>query len=369
MWHKFHQGMRELPRSMMHLLRRRPHLPGAPPGTLSRPSAPPPAPTLVTVIDYDAEHYEEHECRSLRELLQKRDANTVTWVNVNSINDVVLLEQLGQIFNIHPLVQEDIAHTGQRPKFEDYDSYLYLVIRMIDYQGEPPTLQPEQMSLIVGKGYLITFQETPGDIFDLIRDRLRQNRGRARRMGADYLAYCLIDAIVDHYFVVLENLGERIELTEERVLDSDYPNIIEEVHHFRTEMIYLRKSIWPVRELIVGLSRSESPLICEEMHVFLRDLHDHTVQVIETIETYREVMSGLFDMHLSLQGNRMNEVMKVLTMISTIFIPLTFVAGVYGMNFKYMPELEKPWGYPLAMAIMLSSGLAMLTYFRHKRWF
>jgi magnesium transporter len=273
------------------------------------------------------------------------------------------------LFDLHPLVLEDIANTGQRPKVEDYGGYLYIVMRMLSLQAARQEVVGEQVSLIVGPNYLISFQEgIAGDVFDPIRGRLRAVKGRARREGADYLAYSLIDAIVDGYFVLLEQLGEQIEGLDERMLASSAREATRTINHLKREMIWLRKAVWPLREMISALQRAESSLIRASTGVYLRDVYDHTIEVIDTVETYRDVLSGMLDNNLSLLTARLNEVMKVLTVISTIFIPLTFIAGVYGMNFRYMPELGWRWGYPLVMLGMAIIAVALYIYFRRKKW-
>jgi magnesium transporter len=233
---------------------------------------------------------------------------------------------------------------------------------------EDGEIRSEQLSLIVSRGFVISFQETEGDVFDGVRDRIRKSKGKIRRRGAVYLAYSLIDAVVDNYFLILEEVGEELEVLEERLLSGPTPDASSQIHQMKREMIFLRKSVWPLREVISRLSRGESEIFEEPTEVYLRDVYDHTVQTIEAIETFREVLSGMLEIYLSSISNRMNEVMKVLTIIATIFIPLTFVAGIYGMNFEYMPELRWRWGYPAILLFMLLSGAVMLLYFRRKRW-
>ena len=269
---------------------------------------------------------------------------------------------------MHPLVLEDIANTGQRPKMEDFDDYLFVVLRMLRLDEKDDETKTEQISIILGPDFVISFQERQGDVFDIIRERLRSKKGKIRKMGADYLAYSLIDAIIDNYFVILEKRGEIIEDMEDKIITNPRSETLQALHDLKREMIFLRKSVWPLREVINRLERSESPLINKSTFVYLRDVYDHTIQVMDSVDTFRDMLSGMLDIYLSSVSNRMNEVMKVLTIIATIFIPLTLVVGIYGMNFKYMPELDLPWGYPMVYVVMLVISGIMLVYFRRKRW-
>jgi len=287
---------------------------------------------------------------------------------MNGVHQLELLQEIGTDFALHPLVLEDIANTEHRPKLEDYDSYLFLVVKMLSFDASSGEIQPEQVSLVLAPGVVLSFQERQGDVFQGVRERLRSNKGRIRKMGSDYLAYALLDAVVDSYFVILEQIGEQIEQLEEELVLQSNTRTLDKIHHFKREMILLRKSVWPLREVIGGMQRSESPLIQESTGIFLRDVYDHTIQIIDTVETFRDVLSGLLDLYLSSISNRMNEVMKVLTIIATIFIPLTFIAGIYGMNFTYMPELNWRWSYPLLWLVMITIAGVMIFFFRKKRW-
>lgn len=251
---------------------------------------------------------------------------------------------------------------------EDYTNYLFVVIKMLQYVEEDNEIKGEQVSLILGSNWVVSVQETEGDVFDPIRERLRTDKGRIRKMGADYLVYSLMDAIVDNYFAVLEKVGETIEEIEDAVIANPSPETLQVIHDLKRQMILLRKSVWPLREVISRLERWESQLINESTNVFLRDLYDHTIQVIDAIETFRDMLSGMLDIYMSSVSNRMNEVMKVLTIIATIFLPLTLVAGIYGMNFRIMPELQWDWGYPFSLLIMFAIAMVMLVYFRRKKW-
>jgi magnesium transporter len=294
---------------------------------------------------------------------------TVTWINVEGLHQVEILEKLGECYGFHPLVLEDILNTDQRPKMEDYGDYLYVVLKMLSLQGQKNEIVTEQVSILLGSNFVISFQEGgEGDVFNSIRDRIKNGKGRIRKMGADYLAYALLDAVVDNYFIILEKLGEKIELLEEELVTRPTSHTLNLIHHMKREMIFLRKAVWPLREVVGGLERAETSLFKEATRIYLRDIYDHTIQVIDTVETFRDMVSGMLDIYLSSVSNRLNSVMKVLTIIATIFMPLTFLAGIYGMNFKYMPELEWRWGYPFIWLIMIGIGVFMLIYFRKKKW-
>jgi magnesium transporter len=341
---------------------------GLDPGSLVYVGEPKTGKPRITILDYDGEKFLEKEAASCQECFAFRDTASVTWINVDGVHDPAIIETIGAHFGLHPLILEDILTTSQRPKMEDLGDMLYLVVRMLEYDGAKGEVDTDQLSLIVGRNFIISFQERAGDMFDPIRDRIRHNKGRIRKLGPDYLAYALLDAVVDQYFVVLERLGERIETLEEELVDNPRKETMHEIHGLKREMIYLRKSVWPLREVVAGLERVESSLIQDATNIFFRDVYDHTIQVIDNVETYRDMLSGMVETYLSSISNRMNEVMKVLTIISTIFIPLTFIVGVYGMNFKHMPELEWRLGYFLVWGIILAVALAMAAFFRRKKW-
>ncbi|NIM59239.1 MAG: magnesium/cobalt transporter CorA [Candidatus Aminicenantes bacterium] len=322
----------------------------------------------ITIIDYDEKQFQEKDARTVEECFPFKDTPTVTWINVDGVHQVDVIENIGKHFELHPLVREDIMNTEQRPKMEDFERYIYIVLKMLYYDEIKNETKIEQVSLILGENFVISFQEMEGDIFDPIRERIRNGKGRIRRMGADYLAYALLDAIVDKYFLILEKLGERIESMEEEVMSNPKPEIFQEIHRLKREMIFLRKSVWPLREVINALERGESSLIRESSRIYLKDVYDHTIQVIDTVETFRDMVSGMHDTYLSVVSNRMNEVMKVLTIIATIFIPLTFIAGIYGMNFKFMPELEWRWAYFAIWIVILIVAIFMVIFFRRKKW-
>ncbi len=322
----------------------------------------------ISMMDYDASQIQEKDAATVGECLPFKEKPTVTWINVSGIHDITVIEEFGKDFNIHPLLLEDIVHSDQRPKLEDYEDYLFLVLRMLRYDEAKEELQSEQISLILGPNFVNSFQEREGDVFDPVRVRIKNAKGRIKKMGCDYLAYALIDSIVDNYFLVLEKYGEKIEILQEEVLSHPTPDTLQVIHETKRDMIFLRKSVWPLREAINALQRGESSLVTDDVSVYLRDVYDHTIQVIDTIETFRDMISGTLDVYLSSVSNKMNEVMKVLTIIATIFIPLTFIAGIYGMNFKYMPELEWHWAYPVLWTVIIVLGVLMLISFKRKKW-
>ncbi|HMA53742.1 MAG TPA: magnesium/cobalt transporter CorA [Acidobacteriota bacterium] len=322
----------------------------------------------ITVMDYDAAGYVEKVVGSVEECFPFKETATVTWINVDGVHDAAVIEKLGAHFGIHPLVLEDIMTTTQRPKTEDLGSAVYVVLRMIEFDEQSGATSADQLSLILGPNYVLTFQETPGDCLDSVRERIRGGKGRIRKQGPDYLAYAVIDAVVDNYFYVLEMLGERIDTLEEELIAEPRRELLREIHGLKREMIELRKSVWPLREVVSGLERSESPLIKESTGVFLRDLYDHAIQVIDTVESFREMLSSMVETYLSSLSNRMNEIMKVLTIISTIFIPITFLVGLYGMNFVHFPELKWRWGYAFVWLLIVGSVAGMFAFFRRKKW-
>ncbi len=323
----------------------------------------------LSVINYDEVNFQEKTINSIEEVFSFRREPSITWLNVDGVHQPEIIEQVGKGFGLHPLVAEDIASTGQRPKMEDFDDYIFVVLRMLMFDEKENETKTEQVSILFGRDFVVSFQEkADGDVFDQIRERLRNNKGKIRKMGADYLAYSLIDAIVDNYFVILEKLGETIEDVEEKLVTNPTSETLHRIHDLKREMIFLRKSVWPLRDVINRLERSESELINPSTCVYMRDVYDHTVQVMDSVETFRDMLSGMLDIYLSSISNRMNEVMKVLTVISTIFIPLTFVVGLYGMNFRHMPEIEQPWGYPAILILMLAVAMLMIVYFRRRKW-
>jgi len=328
----------------------------------------------IRIIDYDTSQTAEYQPETVEACFPFKDTPTVTWLNVDGVHDVDLVGRLGEHFGLHPLVIEDIVDTSQRPKAETYDNLVFLIVKMLLFDAKAGEIVPEQVSLVLGSNFVLSFQEREGDVFDPVRERIKSGKGRIRRMGADYLLYALLDAVVDGYFSVLESFEEKVDALEDRLTRYPSPQIVGEIHDAKRSMIFLRKSVWPLREAISGMTRGESPLIGDETTVYLRNVYDHTIQVMDTIESFRDIVSGMLDTYLSSLSNRMNEVMKVLTIIATIFIPLTFIAGIYGMNFNpekspfNMPELNWYWGYPAAWGIMVVVAGVMVLYFKRKHW-
>jgi len=296
------------------------------------------------------------------------DGASITWVNVNGIHDVGLIEALGEHFSLHPMTIEDIVNTAQRPKWDVISNYGMLALKMLDMDANKESVRIEHVSLILGSSWVISFLEDQGDVFESVRQAIRTNAGRIRRMGADYLLFCLVDAVVDHYFLVVEHIGDKVEILDERLLVDPRQNDIQVLHRFKRDLLSLRRAVWPLREVLSAVSKEESPLLHSETKVFWRDLYDHCIQVIDIVETARDTLSSMHDTYLSTISNRMNEVMKVLTIFSTIFMPITFIAGVYGMNFQYMPELAWKPAYFITLAVMALIAIGMALYFRHRRW-
>jgi len=339
-----------------------------PPGSLVYIGDRGPVPTIVSAIDFTETEMVEKVGITLEEVLPLRDSPSITWLNFSGLADVEVIRQLGEAFGLHPLVLEDILNTGQRPKLELYDDYVYLVLKMV-YRGEHGNeISYEQISLVLGKNYVLSFQEREGDVFNGIRDRIRNNKGRLRKSGADYLVYSLVDAVVDNYFPALEMVGDRVEGIEERLSENPDPDLLGEIYRLKRENLFLRKSIWPIREVVAALMRQDTELVSPSTNTYLRDVYDHSIQVMDVVETYADMLSGLLDVYMSTVSNRMNEIMKTLTIIATIFIPLTFIVGLYGMNFKYMPELTNKLAYPLILLGMVGVSALMVYYFRRKGW-
>ncbi len=339
---------------------------GLPPGSLVYTGHRKEEQVRITVIDYDGGHADFKEHVKAEEAFPYRDTKSVTWINVDGIHDTAVVERIGAHFQLHPLMLEDILHPEQRPKLEQFGDYVFIVLRMIT--PEKGRIHSEQVSIVLGKNFVLSFQETSGDVFDLIRERIRVAKGLIRKMGPDYLAYSLIDAVVDGYFVILEHVGERVEDLEEELTRNPSNEILQRLHKLKREMIVLRKAVWPIREIVNGLERQETALIRKETLPYLRDVYDHSIRVVDTTETYRDMLSGMMDLYLSSLSNKMNEVMKTLTVIATIFIPLTFLTGIYGMNFHYFPEIEWQHGYFYFWLVCIILVAVMLLYFRRKRW-
>ncbi|MBN1367321.1 MAG: magnesium/cobalt transporter CorA [Dehalococcoidales bacterium] len=353
---------------MNRLIKKRSGKAGMPPGTLVYVGEQKAEKVKISIIDYNETQFEEREVKIIEESFPFKDKPTVTWINIDGLHEVENIEKLGSHFGFHPLLMEDILNTDQRPKMEDYGDHIFIVLKMLRPGKNKDEIEAEQVSLIYGPNFVISFQEREGDVFNSVRDRIRKSKGRIRKVGADYLAYTLLDAIVDNYFVILEDIGEKIEDTEQRLTTNPSTETLQYIRSLKNEMIFLRKSIWPLRELVNGLERCESKLISESTCIYLRDVYDHTIQIIDTVESYRDMISGMVDIYLSSVSNKMNEVMKVLTIFASIFIPLTFIAGIYGMNFEFMPELKWPWGYFALLGFMASVGISLVVYFKRKKW-
>jgi len=362
------RGVGQAKRTLTRFIKKPAHAPGTSPGTLVPAPEKKSAKSRITLIAYDQDHYLKREIASIDEALPLKDSPSVTWINIDGLHDIALIESIGRQFGIHPLTQEDIVNLGQRPKAEDFDDYIYIVFKMLSYRDGMDQIESEQVSLILGSNFLISFQEVPGDVMAPVRERIEKGKGRIRKAGCGYLAYALIDSVVDHYFLVLEAFGEKIEALEAELLSDPTPNSLQHLYAMKRDVIFFRKQVWPIREMLNRLVKEESPLIDKSVDVFISDVYDHTIQIIDTIESFRDLMAGLLDIYLSTISNRMNAIMKMLTIMATIFIPLTFIAGIYGMNFDYMPELKWHWAYPTLWAIFISIFVGMLAWFKHKKW-
>jgi len=362
------------------LKRTRKKPPGQIPGTAIHTGVKKMDEVLFTVHDFDEQHYNSVDIQSIEKSEPYLSDKSKTWIQVRGLHDIERLKTVWDYFGLHPLVQEDIVNTSQRPKVENYPDAVFLVLRMItsrengDEINSNVKLETEQVSIVLGENYVLSFQESDEPVFDPVIKRLELENTRLRKLGADYLAYALTDTIVDHYYSALDLVGESIEMIEDEIITNPKEIHLQKIHALRRDLIFFRKSVWSLRDGINSLIRDDSPLIREDVKIFLRDVYDHIVQVIDSIENSREMIYGLYDMYMSGLSNRMNEVMKVLTIIATIFIPLTFVAGIYGMNFDpeaspyNMPELSWYWGYPASLGVMIVIGIIMVIYFRRKQW-
>ncbi len=352
----------------MRFFRKRAKKPGLPPGTMVHTGEATTQAVSVSCIHYNDKEMETVSGKAVTEEIRVRHPDKIAWINVDGIHRVEIIERIGEVLDIHPLTLEDVVNIGQNPKLENYDAYLFIVLKMLYLDEAHDEVRAEQVSLVLGEGFLLSFQETPTDVFDAVRERLRKGTGRIRKSGADYLAYALMDAMVDHYFLILEIFAERMESLEDELLDRPGPDAMARIHEMKREMIFLRRQIWPLKEILGQMKKTGPPLVKKTTHVYLSDVLDHTAQVVDAIASFRDILTGMLDLYLSTVSNRMNEVMKVLTIISTLFIPLTFLAGVYGMNFKYMPELEWRWGYFGLLGVMAVVALLMLLFFKRKKW-
>lgn len=322
----------------------------------------------VSVFDYTENTFTEFCPTDLKELAKYKNPHTITWINIDGIHDVEFIRQAGEIFELHPLLLEDVLNPDHRPKIEEYGDYIHFTLKELKWNKTEKIIEAEQISFVFGRGFVISFQEQKGDIFEPIRDRIRNDKGRIRKMKADYLAYSLIDIIVDHYFIIIDNIEDEIEALETVVLKNTHDKNIRNIQKLKKDLMTLRKSIIPLRESVGNLEKTGSELIEERTTYFLKDVYDHTLHITDSIETYREMLNSLMELHLAGMNNRLNKVMKVLTVISTIFIPLTFIVGVYGMNFDYMPELRWHYGYHAVWAFMILVVVFMLYVLRRNKW-
>lgn len=322
----------------------------------------------IDVIDYDKDSFLERSDVQIKECLDLIKTPQNTWINIEGIQDIQAVQKLGSHFGLHPLILEDIVNSTQRSKLDDYKDNIYIVMRMLKYNKEKEEVEDEQVSLILGENYLISFLESGSSIFLPVKKRLTNSSSRIRIGGSDYLCYSLIDCIVDHYFEILEQVDQNLENLEEEIAQSPNGKTLIKIQRIKRQITQLRKSVWPMREVINHFRRIETSLIKDSTKLYIQDVYDHTIQAIDTIESFRDIVSGMFDIYLSNINLRMNEIMKVLTIVSTIFVPLTFVASIYGMNFEHMPELHYKWGYPIVLIVMLFAALIMLVFFRKKRW-
>jgi len=346
---------------------------GLPPGTLVHIGENKVIATRVTLLDYDEHEVREFEVTpsDVTSLSEKvKTARGVVWLNFHGLEDTDMLKQVGACFGLHPLVLEDILNTEQRSKSEDYGDYLYVVLKTFDYEGvgAEQKIDSDQVSLVLGKNFVLSFLEADGIQFGSVHERLLSGKGQIRKSGSDFLAYCLIDAIVDSYFVILERLDEKTEALEAELIADPQPGTLHSIYHLKREGAFLRKALWPLREVINSLQRGDSPLFSRNTQLYLRDVYDHTIHIIESVESLRDLTAGMLDIYVSSVSYRISAVMKVLTVITTIFMPLSLIAGIYGMNFKYQPWLEWDWGFFMVLAVMLTISAGMLVLFRKKKW-
>ncbi len=322
----------------------------------------------ITVFNYTSEGYSEKTVETIEECLPYKDEKSVTWINIDGVHDVELIDKIGNLFELHPLLLEDVVNTTQRPKMDEFDDHLFAVLRMLTYDEKENCIMSEQVSIVLSKKVVISFQEDEGDLYDPIRARIRDNKSKLRDFGSDYLVYRIMDVTVDHYYTLIEKLGDKIEHLEGKVLHHPPRTILQEIQDVKKDLLLLRRSVYPLREVLAAMTRDDNKMIAKKTQKFIRDVHDHTVHVIEALEMFRETVNGLKDAYHSHLNIEMNKTIQTLTIITTIFIPLSFIAGVYGMNFEYMPELTSRYGYPATLAVMAASAVGMLFYFRRRKW-
>jgi magnesium transporter len=351
-------------------------LPGTPPGLLDPLHADATQKPKIMVVEYNEGELVEREVSSIAELPSCDSPRHVYWIEINGTNDVKMLQELGAKYHLHPLALEDLLHVPQRPKLEPYEHYLFIIAQML-YRQPDGVMCGEQVSMFLSENLLISVQEDPEfDVFNPVRERIRSGKGYIRKLGPDYLAYALLDAIIDHCFPILESVGDALEALEDQILERPKPEVVATIHEYRRTLLQLRRFVWPERDVISAMLHDETGLVTKQTKVFLRDCYDHTIQIMDLVESYRDVSSGLMELYLSAVGMRTNEIMRVLTVMSSIFIPLTFVAGLYGMNFDFddgkmplnMPELHQPHGYLACLAVMLVIAVGQIIFFKRKRW-
>ena len=325
-------------------------------------------PAQITLFDFDEQHVLENIVHNIEDCMPFINAQSVSWINVDDVQVPGVVDNFGKILKFHPLMLEDILHTEQRPKYEDYGEYIFIVLKMLDFDTSTNTITIEQLSLVLGEHYLISFQERPGDAFGHLRERIRKDSSRIRKSPTDYTAYALMDAVVDRYFDVLEHIGNKIEFLEALLAKQPKTDTLRSIHKLRRELIFLRKSVWPLRDVVASMQRAESPLIHESTELYLRDLHDHVIRVTDSIDTHRDMLSSMQDVYLSSISNRTNDIMKVLTLFSSIFLPLTLLAGIFGMNFRNFPGLDWTYGLHATVLLMVVVGVSMTLFFKYKKW-
>jgi magnesium transporter len=350
------------------LIHQRSHKAGLPPGSLVSVGLPQTHRPNITIVDYDQADYGERRSASVDDCAAALSSPTTTWINVDGVHDGDLIRRLGEIFDLHPLTLEDVMNTDHRPKVEDFGGYIFITLKMLSLLDEESQVLVQQVSLVLGPGWVLSFQETVGDMFTAVRDRIKRGAGRIRSRGADYLAYALVDGLVDQYFLILEDMAEEVERLEDLVLSESGEVEAADLYSFKRQVTLLRRSAWPLHELALFLLKSESDLLDKSMRAYFHDLYDNTATIMDGVNTFRDMIDGVLDVYQGTVGNRMNQIMKFLTIIATIFIPLTTIAGIYGMNFEYMPELAYRWAYPAVLLLMLGLALGMVVWFRKRKW-
>jgi len=353
---------------MLNFLRIKSKKTGLPPGTMVHVGDDSAVETAISIIDYNKDNFQQTKVNSIDDILKFKDSNTVTWVNIEGLKNIELFESIGQAFNIHPLVLEDIVNTHQRPKFEEYDDFLFIVLKGLYLQSDEFSVDNEQISILVFNKFVFTFKEKNDDILVPLIQRIENSKGKIRTLGSDYLAYTIIDTLVDQNFLILDALDEIVDSVEEELLINTTTETLHSIQKIKRELIYIRKSVSPLREMLTSLLRSETELINEHTEIYFRDVYDHAIRINESIESYRDMLSGLLDVYMSNVSNKMNEVMKILTLFAAIFIPLTFIAGIYGMNFEFMPELKLRWAYPALWAVFILIPIILIIVFKKKKW-